>query len=315
MKVSDLLEDYKAKPEIMPIEVRNAIDLLNNHCKDGLKAISNNGLLIRGFGSNVEKIARKDVQAAIVDSTKSVRTSRGSNNFYQLMMDRSEALKDYPSRSNSFICTTDVNIAAAYGKVIIMVPFDRTLVAVSSNGDIFSNSRVKLLKYVSFSFKEFIGSSNQFNKSSVDRINGLSQIELLRLLYDKKFGFTKSQEKLNNLLSKSDSGHVTPKMISMALSSLGFDYGSAQYKAFSKALASNKKDKFDILATELATPESLGLKLVKFGEPLRQKTECWFSGKAIALTPYLFIDIINELQKTKEIKIGSQALNIVKKFS
>lgn len=128
-----LEEAIISKWDVKDTSVKKAVEYLNANCKDGLKAIKNNGVLFRGSNLYTEK------GFAIIDSSKGARTSRDSNNMYQLMMDNSVALNAFPKRTHSLICTTDANIAASYGNVNIIIPIDGTQLALADTNDFFNN--------------------------------------------------------------------------------------------------------------------------------------------------------------------------------
>ena len=122
-----------------PKKVTEAIELMNTHCKNGLKAVINGGLLWRGWGGGSGKsLGGKGVTKKIesdfylVDTTNSLRTSRDYDNAYMLLMDASKSMKDVPSRSNALICSSSYREADSYaGKYgpSCIIPFDRAKVA------------------------------------------------------------------------------------------------------------------------------------------------------------------------------------------
>jgi hypothetical protein len=60
---------------------------------------------------------------------------------------------------------------------------------------------------------------------------------------------------------------------------------------------SSEDHRFTALSSEIMTPESTDLTLVKYGNPLDKNVECWFSGKCIAMTLPMFARILIELEK------------------
>ena len=60
---------------------------------------------------------------ATIDSTNARRMSRDTNNLYQLMLARSQDLKHIPDRSNSLICSTNLEKADRFGKLYAVIPY------------------------------------------------------------------------------------------------------------------------------------------------------------------------------------------------
>lgn len=112
-------------------------------CKDYLDAIGDGLLLYRGFKDGACGID----EFAIIDSTTGFRTSRDTNNLYQLMMETSTKMAHVPKRSRSFICSTLMNDALSdYGPRYVMIPFDNVAdIAVHSKADIFTHSFISPL--------------------------------------------------------------------------------------------------------------------------------------------------------------------------
>lgn len=104
-----------------------AIKEINAHCHDALKAFSTGAFLFRGLESELK--FRK------VDSSTGTRTSRDTNNIYQLLFDSSSDFSGYPKRSKSMICTNDLHVAKIYGKPHLVLPYDGTKLAISSRHD------------------------------------------------------------------------------------------------------------------------------------------------------------------------------------
>jgi hypothetical protein len=120
--------------EVYILDEDLAIDHINAHSRESfIKALTDGGLLFRGFN---ELPTRKEIPVTI-DPSKGLRTSLSSNNLYQLMMDSSESLSKYPSRSKSLICTTDLRSAAAYGLVYAVIPKKEAIICTSGKTDLY----------------------------------------------------------------------------------------------------------------------------------------------------------------------------------
>jgi hypothetical protein len=121
-------ETIKLKPwEEADVEERAALEEINKHCTDALRALSTGAVLFRGISQQAK--FRK------VDPSTGLRTSRDTNNIYQLMFDSADDFSSYPKRSKSMICTNDNQLASVYGEVHLVLPYNGTKLAIGSNVD------------------------------------------------------------------------------------------------------------------------------------------------------------------------------------
>jgi hypothetical protein len=265
-----LAEKVIKKWETENLTVRKAIDILNASHKDGLRAISNGGLLFRGNENAPDTIHS-------IDPRTGIRTSRDSNNLYQLAMERSTALQDYPSRGKSLICSTSFLNANAYGSVYVVVPEDGTELAVYEKRD---------LLYAKYKGGTFTQSLETFSY----------QLEELATRLDFKIGskFTDTAA-LNKAFAK-----ATPEeFVTELAATMPKTFNWPTYiKIFEKV----KNNRFDYIASQDLTPETLKLSLHKYGSALgvsnvnsTQGKECWFSAKAILIPVSIFREILTEL--------------------
>jgi hypothetical protein len=134
MKVSELLLEktlIKKSWKVDKVNLQKAINLLNENCKDSLTDIANGVVLWRGM-NNIG-------QVAALDSTGAYRTSKDSNNVYQLAMEASIHMKEIPARSRSFICSNDFYSANSYEAATYAIfPYDGTRIARVERDDVFS---------------------------------------------------------------------------------------------------------------------------------------------------------------------------------
>jgi hypothetical protein len=292
------------------------MSLLNTHAKEGwLKAVQNGGMIYRGFD---EKPAKADY--LIIDSSTGERTSKDSNNLYQLMLSASTEMKEFADRSKSFICSSSKEIAEAYGYPYVMVPFDGTFLTVSEVSDFFDQMITSPIFMDKISdmhkISDFLISagakktSNKFmNVAEIDSQLGKLTPESLMLrwdlfvtrrslkfkdekfqkIYDKinpSFDGFLSQEEINNL--KTLEPEITAGRFTTSSESLDYVY---------KLFKSSKNKRFTALSSVIMTPKSTKLSLVKYGEPLKRHIECWFSGKSIVISWPLFSKILSNLKE------------------
>lgn len=253
--------------EYSDLDEAPAFKLLNTHCLSGLESIANGSVLFRG-------VHMKYGPYSLIDSSTGVRTSKDTNNFYQLMMDNSAALKEYPSRSKSFICSTSYGSAKSYGDYVYAVfPYDGTKIAVSSKSD-FIGTKIapfgfgRLLQRISTSFVRIPFNDNtERSFTSIDDLNKLAR--------------STTEEKLrSNIESYVSSGLVHGERAPML-----------------KFALKHRENFFTDAASMFFTPEKLKLKLVTAGSPIPPKRECWFSGKAVFLSYQTFEEITKEMKK------------------
>jgi hypothetical protein len=330
-------KDFLAETAIVkwkadPVKVKKAIAYLNANCRDGLKAISTGGILFRGFQGGM-----KD-SYVIMDSSKAVRTSRDTNNLYQLMMEASEAFKGYPKRSNSFICTTEYNDAMRYGSVYAMIPFDGTKIAVVDSNDIFNihftsdilnidddisvddlstimGRTLAALGIKSETKNDFLSGSAidaALSKFSPEQIFCV-WIEYMGYWYD----FVEEEKIPEEIKDKFQNGwkskKVNRKLGEFLTNNPQFLTNSG--KKLYSILKNNTSKRFTTLSTEICTPKKFDTQLKTFGERLPRNRECWFSGKCLAINLSLFADIIHALAKAKTIKIDPVLLDFSRDYS
>jgi hypothetical protein len=68
---------------------------------------------------------------------------------------------------------------------------------------------------------------------------------------------------------------------------------------FYNVLKDHPDSMLNVLATQIVTPQTLDIKLVKFGNKLPRETEIWFSGKAVIISIEMFSSILDEMKKLK----------------
>lgn len=301
------------------VDVDTAMSVLNTYAKDGLKAIKNGGLVYRGFSH------KPDGNGAFVamDSSTGKRTSRDTDNLYQLMLGASSALSEYADRSNSFICSTSRSTADSYGNAFVMVPLDGTNIVMSKHSDYFHQSFSSPIYNGSpdgmYDLSKFIMSAGVKRSKNGDFTDAkeidaaLSKLspEALLLRWDiyvvessLKFKDSKLQSLYDYDLGDTyDSTKFTVKELNI-LKKLEPEIAAGRFTSSKKSiplvyelLKANKNKRFTALSSEIMTPTSAGLTLVRYGEPLKRNVECWFSGKCIAISYPVFAQILARLKE------------------
>lgn len=303
------------------LDIDRAIKLLNTHCKDGLKAISNDGVIQRGFN---EKLPHN---LQVMDSTNSERRSRDTNNLYQMMMDSSEALKGYPSRTNSFICLSARS--EYYGSRYVMIPYDGTKIAILDKDDIFdvgvknvdgimrgnvpsfsgvsmsgiSSSVMTLLKFFKIGPEVKVGDGYKFGNQSAAIDKRLANISPKTLTIAYEFLINKKGVSGDASILYDDMTMMYPYDHDKNVHALGkliSYYNTHEFndsKRFYDLMSANPDKKFTAWCSAIFTPENMNMSLKQYGEALPYRKECWFSGKAIVMSLTLWAGILIELQK------------------
>jgi hypothetical protein len=308
-----------------------AMSLLEKHAKNGLKgAIQNGGMIYRGF----ETSPGTEHDFFMMDSSVGLRTSKDTDNLYQLMFSVSTKMKGIPDRSKSFICSTNIANAATYGHVYVMVPFDDTVIAVSRNSDLLNyeivtpvfegqlNMLFDISKFlISLGIEPVDGRFTDANK--INRILGkftpeklilhwdifVSKRSLKFIVKDKEGNIDReASEKIwklrdeiydskQKLLIHPLSREKDLKILELQIANGNFSILSNNLSNVYKLFESTKKDRFTALASEMMTPSTTGITLKKYGESLKKGVECWFSGKCIAVSLPMFAKILIDFEK------------------
>lgn len=123
-------------PQFEPQTTKQAIAMLNKHCKDALWMLHEDRPLHRGEKNLSAKVDKAGFIS--VDTSATVRKSQNTTNYYTVIIDNNPLMKDFPKRSRSFIASTSSGTAGGFawsGKVYKMVPFDGVKIGVCSQFD------------------------------------------------------------------------------------------------------------------------------------------------------------------------------------
>lgn len=134
-----LMEELKSNvisgSRMKEISNDEALRLVKTKCSNYLATISKLPHIVRGI-----EYDRGDF--AIGDPTDSVRVSRNTTNEYTLLLDNLPSWKEYPKRSNSFICGTAGNrgYVKGFGSYLYYVfPYNNTTIGVCPNEDLWQS--------------------------------------------------------------------------------------------------------------------------------------------------------------------------------
>jgi len=296
------------------------------HCSDWLNDLENGKLLYRGTKSASSPFK-------LVDTTNSKRSSRDTNNLYQVIMDASENMKDVPSRSNSIISVSNHNTALAYSemsptKAYLMLPFNSTKIACFKYTDIlnafFESKKLEFSQLIANDsltnfFKDVIGTNTLTSKTDVKGLFNKADLAKIVFFWDLYFcnhsglifeglGEDIQGEYESGVLgdkvafySRTDyagfeSGGVLGKVFDFMREN-NFATASQQMDEFVKLMEAGNNDYFKALASEIAKPEEMGISVQKVGSlTIGKFSECWFSGKCLMVRFDYVFPLIEELE-------------------
>lgn len=310
------------------LSIEKMIEMVNANCRESLRAIQQpSGLLFRGFNT----LPGPKGQPVFLDSSSAFRTSRDSNNIYQLLMDRSPEMqqKGIPSRSKSFICITDRANAAIHGGddgVYVMLPYNGTTVAYTASDDIF-NSSISIPQFDireegpedvggtlgrrlrSMGIKPDFGSMRYKDADYINR-------EIAKIAPEVVAVFIFGQQDFydifkDNVFDNSDVTYATKQKITGAFNLAHKEpyraliaqtlkkYESSIRPAFKKKIEivrQNHDAFFDYIASLMKTSQ-FEIKTTVAGQKIPYEVECWFSGKCIAIPAPLFRKMLLKMRE------------------
>lgn len=116
-------------------ELTALVDIVRDNCKDSIWMIKENKPIWRGSLDTSFEGA-----GAVVDTTATQRRSQNTSNHYTVIFDNHPDRKDFPKRSRSFICSTDMQRASSYARnnnerTFAIIPFDGAKIGAVNSKD------------------------------------------------------------------------------------------------------------------------------------------------------------------------------------
>ena len=277
-----------------------------------LCAFEGNCMIFRGFKDHPSS---SKFGVLKIDSSNAKRVSRDTNNVYQLMMDASSDISDYPSRSKAIIGSTSIetaNIYAADGgkdSVFILFPAEGVKIAVASENDFLSTPFLPYAYSIS-PFTDRMGAVLQSLRGdktfiatapfhSLDEANALcasAGAGAVAVAFESMMrgGPAKSNDgKINVYVGHPEEFYAQLDEIEKAYNAGLFDIAPKYQEAVDVIVAAPRNKRFSALSDFLMTEDRLGLSLRSFGNGLgRGRREVWFSGKCIAIPVTVFRDMV-----------------------
>lgn len=170
------------KPTIAPIDVKQAVALLNSKCKDALWMLHENRPIYRGDESLHDSCIEHGF--ATVNPSVTTRKSENTSNFYTEIFDNHPEYKDFPKRSRSYICAAGPNgknNAWSYGSVSIIIPFDDVKIGCVNRHDMWNTKLSLCPPSPALSLDEL---NDSFFSNLFDHFTGSAWAKLLQ--FDKK---------------------------------------------------------------------------------------------------------------------------------
>lgn len=207
---------------------------------------------------------------AVIDTTKSERSSQNTRNWYTLILDNHPEYKDYPKRSQSIICTTNYKHARSYarGRVMAVIPFDTAKIG-------WVNARDIWYLPVNFDGAETFKSMNDF-------FNNLESLGLSDTDWQSFIEFDRNLK----------SNETMRRIVSDELSTLGVD--DDDLENWMDNFLSHVLEIYDDVNLDLYTPEQL-VRYSKFFtknfESSSKQFELWVGGKVLCLDEEVFVEL------------------------
>jgi hypothetical protein len=136
----------------------NRNSLCRSLTKDEFKSILNR--FCKNFDWNDTPIYKGmyiDDDFAITNPKGQERRSANTANYYTVIFDNSPYLGEFPKRSQSLICSTDLNTAGTYGDLYRVIPFDGAKIAVCSSSDFWHGFETNIKYYDLDEFNVYLG--------------------------------------------------------------------------------------------------------------------------------------------------------------
>jgi len=246
MKLNEILLETP-KPRTKSMNYKAAEKFIKENCSEILGVYKKSQVrLWRGV--------RSDGEYLFGDSTKRIRKSRNTDNYYTIIMDNSSDWKEYPKRSRSFICTSDSDRSTSYGTRYLVFPIDGTKIAVCPQSDIW------------FGWQKALGGHlNSF----IGDLNMLASLYDVRLHSGSNFvEFKKGIDYLGELINKNE-------QILKRASKYDFTTG----ESYKRNIIKNSKNLYAYFE-KLLKPVDFKIETTS-NYDVDGRHECWFSGEAI----------------------------------
>jgi hypothetical protein len=180
--------------------------LINSDYSEAYNAYKNKSIIYRGIKPDI-------IMPDISIQTPGDRISENTINLYtRLFSDILPSWKDYPKRSQSFICTTSLKDAEAYGAAYITLPINGTKIGVCQESDIwysFSNVSEDFYSNLNTYISKIYGLMNKIANIKKDDLINMNNNELINVfnivtevIKNPKYAYTGSNEIIRTMINE-----------------------------------------------------------------------------------------------------------------
>jgi hypothetical protein len=248
-----LLQEGRSKE----ISEEKVIDILKKNCQKAL----NSTPIYRGIRVN-------DPFFYIDPKAGKPRRSANTRNYYTLINDNSPYWKQYPKRSESIICTTNINDAKGYGFQYAVFPYDGAKIGVCPESDYW------------YSFQKTLG-----EYTTLDEFNDI----LYKIIVVKNNIFGFDDRSYKDIVDSFKTFDTFMKDNQRLLELIKSEY--PMFKEYDP-----NKTTFLEYVQKLLSPKPNGFRLKKIGDKLPGINEVWTDSKSILVNMYDIDDILEKLQ-------------------
>lgn len=277
------------KYEISEIKLDKILEFLEKNCSIALENFRQNIIIYRGVSS-------KTAETNIFVTKPLERISYGSPNVYtRLMSGVLPSWKNYPKRSESFICTTSKNYSSTFGKPYIIFPFNNPKIGICTEEDLW-DSFTQVIDYLDMDMDAFnyevIDLLAKIDPCNMSSTHG--SVHLLKEYYRNMF-ISESDEKIYKTLETTSNTLITAKKINNApflrfiksnrLSTTFYDYyeNGDNFISFLDFILDPAKNDFKLIALDMLNNTN------------KSSNELWFSCPAVFIKEEKYQDLKEKL--------------------
>lgn len=269
------------------ISEEQALELIKSHCMDFVKNAK--VIPVRGISGRNSKFLS-------VDPSSMIRTSRNTRNYYTLLLDNLSSWSKYPKRSESIICSNDINGASSFGTPYLVIPYDNAKWGVCHFNDLWFSFNLGLQKeFSSNKGVQVIVDMSEFN----DILERMCFLTTGKVLSGKNWEqFTSQIEEMEQVFKKEINSEeiLNDKLNSAKVS----EYVKGDYLA---VFNSFKRHNFNILKSleSVLDPDKNKFKLVNsnnLSSFSAQQQEIWTDSKCVMISASFLYD--TELEFDRE---------------
>lgn len=303
--------------------------VLDSLVPDWKKSIfTDNGMLWRGFA----ELPAKAGATVSIDTRGSCRTSKDTNNIYQVMMDASVKMQDFDSRSESIIVTSNITAAGLYidngpsDHIYAIFPINVKHLVCSAKDDFIDtsimpfatdiNALTRYLGYVN------VNHSGDYSEIPVDTAEQLQQsfdnfknLEHFIFIWHSSSswgptykGTELTEMQLDQVKNRRPGYEEVLDILTDEMRKGKFEMSEGIRIAYKELSTKKQSEWVQALSDLIMTPERLQLKHVAPYKSFPYDKEMWFTGRCLAVPNPQFRDMLRRLRDRGE--LGKTKLEI-----